>query len=107
MSGQQMWSRHKGSRTFVLCAKTMFVVHFIFRNNICCQAKVFVIWQSKAVKCRPHNNIIKIFLIGKVFNECTVEMIIYLLVKVDKEAKFVVLWDHYFISRKQKELCKD
>lgn len=35
------------------------------------------------------------------------EMIIYLLVKVDKEAKFVVLWDHYFISRKQKELCKD
>lgn len=35
------------------------------------------------------------------------EMTIHLLTEMDKEAKLIVLRDHYFISYKQKELSKD
>lgn len=35
------------------------------------------------------------------------EMTIHLLIRMDKETKFMVLGDHCFISQKQKELSKD
>lgn len=35
------------------------------------------------------------------------EMAIHILIRMDKETKFIVLGDHCFISHKQKELSED
>lgn len=45
---------------------------------------------------------LRFLLVGEFFSECSVWNDYPLLIEMDKDSKYIVLWDHYFISQKQK-----